>query len=123
MPIPSLLRTALNLINRHGIDCTYEAITKGDYDIDTQRRIDTPVISIVKAYRPMYEVKGTETLSQVNKTQSVILISGLEAETKGVVPKKGDKITYDGQKIEIDKVMKHWALGKVSVYRLFLVSV
>lgn len=123
MPTPNLLRTALNLINRHGIDCTYEVITKGVYNIDTQKRTDTSVSVTVKAYRPMYEVKGTETLSQVNRTQSVILISGLEAETKGVVPKKGDKITYDGQKIEIDKVMKHWALGKVSVYRLFLVSV
>lgn len=120
---PGLLKSALNLIVRHGINCNYSVVTKGIYNVDTQKREDSKIDYVVKAYRPIYDVKQSESLSTVNKTQSVVLIAGLEAERLGIQPKKGDYITYDGDTVQVDRVMKHWANGKVSLYRLFLTNI
>lgn len=116
----SLLRTAVNLINRHGIDCTYKVIVEGVYNVATRTVTNTSTEITLKAFRLIQNTKDTSSPNLVSKNDSTVLLAGLEAEAKGVIPKVGDIIVYDSEELEVKVVMKHWALGKVSLYRLIV---
>lgn len=114
-----LSQTPLNLINRHGITGTYVPKSTSVYDPATSSTIQTSATPVsVKMYLHQERNRNGMSPNIVAMNDPRILISGIALQALGVVPKKGDTLTYDAETYEVLEPNRHYADGVVALWIL-----
>jgi hypothetical protein len=109
------ISSAKQLINLHGVSCTYTTVTEGTYDVETGSVTNTEANTAIIAYPKQVKVNQYNYPNLIGKTVTEFLVLASDFVTK---PNPRDKITLSGDVYSIEQVSEHYAMQEKVIYKI-----
>lgn len=113
------LQSTVKLINLHGQQMTYTAVTEGAYDIETGSTTNADTNYTVKMYKRHVRANQYNYPNLIGQDAAIFYLANNSIE---FTPSVRDKIVVDSKSYVVDNIVEHRANGVIVLYKLLAVK-
>ncbi len=113
------LQSTVKLINLHGQQMTYVAVTEGAYNIETGSSSNTDTNYNVKMYKKHIRANQYNYPNLIGQDAALFYLANNKLQ---FTPNVRDKIVIDSKSYVIDNIIEHRANGVIVLYRILAVK-
>lgn len=113
------LQSTVKLINLHGQQMTYVAVTEGAYDIETSSSSNTDTNHTIKMYKKHIRANQYNYPNLIGQDAALFYLANNKLQ---FTPNIRDKIIVDSKSYVIDNIVEHRANGVIVLYKLLAVK-
>lgn len=113
------LQSTVKLINLHGQQMNYVAVTEGTYNIETGSTSNTDTNYAVKMYKKHIRVNQYNYPNLIGQDAALFYLANNKLQ---FIPNVRDKIIVDSKSYVIDNITEHRSNGVIVLYRLLAVK-